>query len=80
MTDNNQTRQPRSQEDYMQMMQDILKLNTSDEVFRWVEQRANTVTLVSVQDGKLAFAKGVKVGAWQQVLEQIAAMINEAVI
>ena len=75
-----ETRQPRSQEDYMQMIQDVLKLSTPDEVFRWVEQRANAVTLVSVQDGKLAFAKGIRVGAWQQVLEQIATMINEAVV
>ena len=29
-----ETRQPRSQEDYMQMIQDVLKLSTPDEVFR----------------------------------------------
>jgi lipoate-protein ligase B len=75
-----ETRQPKQTEDYMQMIMTALGVNTLHDAWLAVE-RLKQARLVWVAEGdKLAFAAGIKVRAWQEITNMILKMVDETVI
>ena len=74
-----ETRQPRTEEDYMAMIVATLKVNTPQDAWQKV-QELNKPRLVWLEGDKLAFASGIKIRAWQEIVQHIATMIDETVI
>lgn len=75
-----ETRQPRLPEDYMNMIMATLKVNTPHDAWQKVEELTAQTNLVLVKDGQFALAGGVKVSVWRRVADVILAMVDEAVI
>jgi len=77
-----ETRQPRSEDDYMQMAMSAIGANTPHDLWQWVEDRKTVaVPLVfATKEGQVNYARGVKVGAWLAITQTINKMIEEATV
>jgi len=75
-----ETRQPRSPEDYMQMIVTALGVNTPHDAWLAVEQLKQPRLVWVAEDDKLAFASGIRVRAWQEIANMILKMVDETVI
>ena len=75
-----ETRQPRLPEDYMQMIVTALGVNTPHDAWLAVEQLRRPRLVWVAEGDKLAFAAGIKVRAWQEIANTILGMVDETVI
>jgi hypothetical protein len=80
MNMDDQTRQPRSSEDYMAQIIARLNANSASDAWLMVDKMASKTVLVSVEDGKLGFASGIKIAVWRQIANDIIAMIDNTVM
>lgn len=76
-----ETRQPRTEDDYMQMIMMAIGANTPMDAYQWVEARKNVAMPLVFADktGAVHLARGVKVGTWLSVANSINHMVDEAV-
>ena len=78
---NEETRQPRSTEDYMTMIMQSLGVNTPMDAWQWVEDRKAITSLVFVDgENRLGYARGVKVGAWLSIAQAISKMVEDTTV
>lgn len=76
-----ETRQPRSSEDYMAMIVSSLGVNTPMDAWQWVEDRKAIKPVVSVDsEGNLRYARGIKIKDWLVITQAITKMVEEATI
>lgn len=75
-----ETRSPKTPEDYMAQIIARLNANSASDAWLMVDKMADRTVLVSVKDGKLGFASGIKVAVWRQLVNDIIAMIDNTVM
>lgn len=81
MTDE-ETRQPRLPEDYMAMIVASLGVNTPQDAWQWVEDRKHIATPIVFigKDGRIGYARGVKVGLWLAITQAISSMVEDTTV
>lgn len=77
-----ETRQPRMPEDYMNMIVATLGVNTPQDAWQWVEDRkqAWTSLVFANKEGQIGYARGIRVGAWLSIMQAINKMIEDTAV